>query len=358
MPLPADQVKINMDQATDDPKQARQDLSNNVDKFNQLKAFLGDGVGLNVGDGLKDDGAGNLDLDFAADSGLEFFTTQLRIKLKAGGALLRAAADVGLTVDINGTTTNAGIDTLADFLLYYDTSLVALRKILPTDIIARASQAEAEAGTDNVKTMTPLRSKQSVEKFGVKPELFLASGTYNVPTGVTKVLVEVCGAGGGGGGGRGGAGAGGGGAGAWIQAEVTVTGGGSETITLGAAGTGGILNVSGTAGAASTFGTKVTAGGGGGGNTFGSGGAAGIGTSIGTLVAEGGQAGFANVAGAGGQGGGHGLTEQGGGAGGVEVSGTGGIGELSCGGGGGAKTVGTGGNGKLGYILVTPITVT
>ena len=59
MPLPADATRIHLDAETDDPKQARDELSQLVDKFNSLKGVLGDGVELDVGAGLASSG-GNL----------------------------------------------------------------------------------------------------------------------------------------------------------------------------------------------------------------------------------------------------------------------------------------------------------
>ncbi|MEK9768059.1 MAG: hypothetical protein VW683_03965 [Betaproteobacteria bacterium] len=59
MPLPADATKVHLDAASDDPKQARSELADLVDKFNSLKGVLGDGVELDVGAGLASS-SGNL----------------------------------------------------------------------------------------------------------------------------------------------------------------------------------------------------------------------------------------------------------------------------------------------------------
>ena len=77
-------------------------------------------------------------------------------------------------------------------------------------------------------------------------EEFDASGTFEVPTGVTEIVVELWGAGGGGGGGRsaglgagpGGSG-GGGGSGAYVRAIVPVKGGETYSLIIGAGGRGG-----------------------------------------------------------------------------------------------------------------------
>jgi len=52
MALPADATKNHLDSSTDDPKQARGELADLVDKFNALKAALGDMVELDRGQGL------------------------------------------------------------------------------------------------------------------------------------------------------------------------------------------------------------------------------------------------------------------------------------------------------------------
>lgn len=90
---------------------------------------------------------------------------------------------------------------------------------------------------------------------------------FQVPTGVTKVKVTMCGGGGSGGGvttDNGGAGAGGGG-GAYVVAYVTVTSGELVTVTVGAGGAAAAAGVAGNAGGSTSFGGYVTAGGGGGG---------------------------------------------------------------------------------------------
>jgi hypothetical protein len=66
-------------------------------------------------------------------------------------------------------------------------------------------------------------------------QVFTSSGTFNVPTGVTSVLVTVIGAGGNGGNGSSSNG-GGGGAGGYIVDYVSVTSGGTATVTVGTNG--------------------------------------------------------------------------------------------------------------------------
>ena len=135
-----------------------------------------------------------------------------------------------------------------------------------------ATQAEAEAGTDNVKGMTPLRVKQAIAVLSPYPyknaTLFTSSGSWTVPTGVTKAFVLVVGGGGGGAGnnststpnGDGGVGGAG---------YATLTGlSGTITVTIGAGGAGTNSTANGSAGGSSTFST-VTATGGGGGITSG-----------------------------------------------------------------------------------------
>jgi hypothetical protein len=61
--FPADAGKTNIDQGTDDPKQARSELADLVDKFNTTKGVLAPLAAMVVGDGLTvtDEGAGNAD---------------------------------------------------------------------------------------------------------------------------------------------------------------------------------------------------------------------------------------------------------------------------------------------------------
>lgn len=51
--LPSDQTKTHLDQATDDPKQARSEIASNVDAFNALKTALGSLALLNLGTGFS-----------------------------------------------------------------------------------------------------------------------------------------------------------------------------------------------------------------------------------------------------------------------------------------------------------------
>lgn len=110
---------------------------------------------------------------------------------------------------------------------------------------------------------------------GVTPsgsQTFTASGTFNVPTGVTKVFLTGCGGGGGGGGVMGsnnGAQNGGGGGSGYtvIRRAVTVTPGASITVTVGGGGGAGSPGSGGTGGTTSFGALLSISGGGGGGGT-------------------------------------------------------------------------------------------
>ena len=103
-------------------------------------------------------------------------------------------------------------------------------------------------------------------------EVFAASGTFNIPAGVTKVKVTVIG-GGGAGGGSGTSsetvGNGGGAGGAAIKIVSGLTPGGTVTVTVGAGGTG-VSNATGNSGGTSSFGAHCSATGGTGGTKSGS----------------------------------------------------------------------------------------
>jgi hypothetical protein len=67
--------------------------------------------------------------------------------------------------------------------------------------LAIASQATAEAGTNNTELMTPLRVKQSIDENAVAyPQVITirTSGNYTIPSGAVAVLIRASGAGGGG----------------------------------------------------------------------------------------------------------------------------------------------------------------
>jgi hypothetical protein len=99
--------------------------------------------------------------------------------------------------------------------------------------------------------------------------VFNSTGTFTVPTGVTKVYVEVTG----GGGGSAINASRGGGGGGYSAGILTVTPGTNITATVGAGGTGGqSYGSTGDAGGASSFSTMSANGGNGSGNNSGNGG--------------------------------------------------------------------------------------
>lgn len=63
-----------------------------------------------------------------------------------------------------------------------------------------ASQATAEAGTNNTELMTPLRTSQAISAAGIYPQVITVktSGNYSIPSGAKAVLIKAAGAGGGG----------------------------------------------------------------------------------------------------------------------------------------------------------------
>lgn len=114
MTLPANQTKDNFDQAVgDDPKLARQEFADNVDKFNQSNAHLKTSVivdkALAIGDGLENEGP----------------DVSLRVQLQTSPGLERGVS---------------GIKT------------------------ERVDETEARAGTDNIKTMTALAVRQAFDE--------------------------------------------------------------------------------------------------------------------------------------------------------------------------------------------------
>jgi hypothetical protein len=149
------------------------------------------------------------------------------------------------------------------------------------------------AGTGNVTFVAPgasgnvlisngtLWSSGTPTAFQLREQLFLTSGTWTAPAGVTRAQLVVVGGGGGGGGynSTGGTNDGGNGGSAGVAVgNVTVVPGTAYTVTVGAGGAGGVTNANGTAGSTTSFGALMSATGGGAGLTNGSVGANGAGT--------------------------------------------------------------------------------
>ena len=128
--------------------------------------------------------------------------------------------------------------------------------------VAIASQAEAEAGTDNTKMMTPLRVAQAIDGLAgySTVSIYASSSSFVTPAGVTSALVIVVGGGGGGGGDTSGSAGESGGRGGVAAGVISVSG--TITVTVGAGGNGGSSAGSGTAGGSSSFSTLSATGGG------------------------------------------------------------------------------------------------
>jgi len=131
----------------------------------------------------------------------------------------------------------------------------------------------AAPGTSTTQIATTAFVGQEITRASMQ-QIFTASGTFTVPTGVTKLKVRVWGGGGGGGGSTGtGSAASGGGGGGYCEGVATVTPGASIPIVIGTGGSAGSGSSAGGAATATTVAAlSVTANGGGGGPGSSSGG--------------------------------------------------------------------------------------
>ena len=176
---------------------------------------------------------------------------------------------------LNSLTEDTTPDAAADFVLTYDTSASAVKKVKPTNLGA--------AGIDTVSV-----------------QVFTGDGTWTKPAGVKYVRIVCVGSGGGGGGAKNASGGcgGGGGGGSYAEKILDVQAVSSAAVTVGAAGTGGVASPAGAgvAGGDVSFGTDcIGKGGSGGGVTSpGAGGVAGTGD-----IKIVGQAGATGVSGSG-----------------------------------------------------------
>lgn len=202
-----------------------------------------------------------------------------------------------------------------------------------------ASQAEAEAGTENTKMMTALRSAQAIAALGgisgINIQVFTTSGTYTPTAGYRQALVFCTGGGQRGSTAGGTASAPGGAGGATAIAFVNISNGTPRTVTIGAAGA-----AAGAAGGASSVSGVCSASGGGVAYSF-----------TGSLGIQGGAAQGTGGALPGGMGGGS-FWGSGGPAASGTAGGPGGTGTAYGAGGGGACNGGTAGLAAAGVVMI------
>lgn len=193
-------------------------------------------------------------------------TAGITIK-SSGGTTILTISNAGVVTTINDlsvvgniavTGTVDGVDVAAE-----ETRLAATSGTNTGDEVL-ASQAEAEAGTENTKMITSLRAAQAIAALAeggisapTDTQTFTTSGTWTKPASGSWVRVRLWSGGGSGGKGSGG----GGGGGAYNEIIVPMDMfGATETVTI---GSGGAVQTSsdtnGNDGAVSTFGEWLTA---------------------------------------------------------------------------------------------------
>ena len=199
--------------------------------------------------------------DFAAASHTQAAST-ISDSTAAGRALLTAA-------DASAQRTSLGLGTVATERTVPvskggtgATSLTANNVLLGNN--GNALQVVAPGTSGNVLTSdgTTWTSAAAAAGGFSNLQVFTSSGTFTIPSGITKVKVTVVGGGGGGGGSDGNInGSGGGGGGAAIEIISGLTPGGTVSVTVGAGGTG-VSNGAGNTGGTSSFGAYCSATGG------------------------------------------------------------------------------------------------
>lgn len=150
------------------------------------------------------------------------------------------------------------------------TSMISDASEAERGFIRLATDAEAIAGANDTKAMTPQNVRVATPGRLLARKVITATGTYTPTAGTNRILARVQGGGAGGGGTEADsnastiAAASGGGAGAYGVVEITAVPA-SVAVTVGTAGAGGVGAVNGGAGGASSFGSFLTCPGGSGG---------------------------------------------------------------------------------------------